>query len=81
MYQIEKLKNIIFIHNYLNRNSRDNNTRSEGINLRFFNEGGEFEYNLMHSYEKFLQYIVYWQTVKKACTKCICFVNAFLIYP
>ncbi len=49
--------------------------------LRFFNEGGEFEYNLMHSYEKFLQYIVYSETVKKTCPNCICFVNDFLSVP
>ena len=48
--------------------------------LRFFNEGGEFEYNLMYSYEKFLQYIVYSETVKKSCPKCIRFVNDFLTF-
>lgn len=28
---------------------------SEGGNLRFLNEGGEFGYKLMYPYEKFLQ--------------------------
>ena len=32
--------------------------RSEGVTFASLNEGGEFEYNLMHSYEKFLQYVV-----------------------
>ena len=55
--------------------------RSEGVTFASLNEGGEFEYNLMHSYEKFLQYIVYSETVKKACPNCICFVNDFLSVP
>ena len=55
--------------------------RSEGVTFASLNEGGEFEYNLMHSYEKFLQYIVYSETVKKTCPNCICFVNDFLSVP
>ena len=54
--------------------------RSEGVTFASLNEGGEFEYNLMHSYEKFLQYIVYSETVKKSCPKCIRFVNGFLTF-
>ena len=55
--------------------------RSEGVTFASLNEGGEFEYNLMHSYEKFLQYIVYSETVKKTCPNCICFVTDFLSVP
>ena len=55
--------------------------RSEGVTFASLNEGGEFEYNLMHSYEKFLQYIVYSETVKITCPNFICFVNDFLSVP